>query len=252
MLEPASIQPSSVTPAKLTVVPHRYRDAIDRKTRYLFFKRIFDILFAIIFIAAVLSWLLPLLALLIKLSTRGSIFFSQKRVGFGGRSFTCYKLRTMVPNENADTLQAADNDKRITPIGRFLRKSNMDEFPQFFNVIKGDMSIVGPRPHMLADCNYFSSVLPGYKFRNMVRPGLTGLAQIKGYHGPTESRDGIWMRFHWDRFYITHIGFLLDMSIILRTIGQRVAALIRMPFPDPKKNRKKYCPVNSYAEAGHR
>jgi putative colanic acid biosynthesis UDP-glucose lipid carrier transferase len=228
MLEHASISHSSLVPAKLTVVPHRRRDQIDRRRGFLAFKRFFDIVFSIVFIATVLSWLLPVLALLIRLSSRGPVFFFQKRIGFGGRSFTCYKLRTMIPNDDADVLQAADNDNRITGIGRFLRKTNMDEFPQFFNVIKGDMSIVGPRPHMYADCRYFSSLIPGYKFRNMVRPGLTGLAQIKGYHGPAGTRNGIWMRYHWDSFYIIHLSFLMDLKIIFQTIAQRIVALIEL------------------------
>jgi putative colanic acid biosynthesis UDP-glucose lipid carrier transferase len=227
MLEPAPIPPSLI-PAKLTVVPRRYRDQVDRKRGYLAFKRFFDTVFSIVFIVTVLTWLLPILAILIKLTSRGPVFFAQKRIGLGGRSFTCYKLRTMIPNDDADILQAADNDKRITRIGRFLRKTNMDEFPQFFNVVTGDMSIVGPRPHMYADCTYFSSLVPGYKSRNMVRPGLTGLAQIKGYHGPARNREGIWMRYQWDTFYITHMSFLMDLKIIFKTVYQRMAAIISL------------------------
>ncbi|MBV9986090.1 MAG: sugar transferase [Chitinophagaceae bacterium] len=190
-------------------------------------KRGFDIAFSIVFVLCILSWLLPLLALLIRLSSKGPVFFVQKRIGFGGKSFSCYKLRTMVINADADRVQATENDKRITRLGWFLRKSNMDEFPQFFNVLKGDMSIVGPRPHMYADCHHFSELLPGYKFRNMVKPGLTGLAQVKGFHGPTATRHCILMRYHWDHYYIRNIGWRLDTGILLHTIWQRFWSVTR-------------------------
>jgi putative colanic acid biosynthesis UDP-glucose lipid carrier transferase len=133
----------------------------------------------------------------------------------------------MVVNEEADTLQASENDNRVTRLGWFLRKSNMDEFPQFFNILKGNMSVIGPRPHMYSDCRKFSLMLPGYKFRNMVKPGLTGLAQVKGYHGPTTTRNCILMRYHWDNYYIHHIGWLLDSKIILYTVGQRIIAIVK-------------------------
>ena len=185
----------------------------------------FDSLVSSLFIVGIFSWLLPLLGILIKRGSRGPVFFLQKRSGRGGRSFTCYKLRTMIINAEADTLQASENDIRITRIGWFLRKSNLDEFPQFFNVFLGSMSLVGPRPHMYADCKNFAAVLPGYKFRTMVKPGLTGLAQIKGYHGPTATWNSILMRYHWDNYYIQHIGFLFDCKIIYRTVVQRVYAI---------------------------
>jgi putative colanic acid biosynthesis UDP-glucose lipid carrier transferase len=173
MIDNAPISASRFIPT-LSVVRSsvRLRDQIDQKKLFFFLKRIFDIAFSAIFIIGILSWLLPLLAILIRLSSKGPVFFLQKRIGFGGRSFTCYKFRTMVQNEEADLLQASENDKRVTRLGWFLRKSNIDEFPQFFNVLKGDMSIVGPRPHMYTDCHHFSMLLPGYKFRNMVKPGL--------------------------------------------------------------------------------
>lgn len=228
MIDNANISSAQILSHRLTLVRpvSRLRDQIDRKRAYLICKRFFDILFSLAFIVCVLSWLLPVLSLLIKLTSKGPVFFLQKRIGRGGKSFTCYKLRTMVVNPDADILQASENDCRVTALGWFLRESNMDEFPQFLNVLKGDMSMIGPRPHMFADCKKFSALLPGYKFRNMVKPGLTGLAQIKGYHGPTTTRNCILLRYHWDNYYIRHIGFLLDCKIILYTIVQRLFALV--------------------------
>lgn len=228
MIHNAPITATDIPSSKPTLVAlsQRQRDQVDSKSVYLFFKRLGDIVFASIFIMLVLSWLLPILAILIRLSSRGPVFFLQKRIGFGGRSFTCYKLRTMIVNTEADTRQASEQDDRVTAIGQFLRKTNMDEFPQFFNVLKGDMSVIGPRPHMYADCRLFATILPGYKFRNMVRPGITGLAQVKGYHGPTTTRNCILMRYHWDNYYIRHMGIALDLQVIFMTIFQRLVAMV--------------------------
>jgi putative colanic acid biosynthesis UDP-glucose lipid carrier transferase len=228
MIDNASISAIHIE-SKLTVVPAitRYRAPIDRKKNYLIIKRIFDVVFSFCFILFILSWLMPILAVILKLTSKGPVFFLQKRTGFGGRSFTCYKLRTMVMNGEADSKQATENDSRITAFGRFLRKSNIDEFPQFFNILKGDMSVIGPRPHMYKDCRAFSELLPDYKFRNMVRPGLTGLAQIKGYHGPTHSRNCILLRYHWDNYYIHHIGLILDTKIVMYTLVQRFAVMAK-------------------------
>jgi putative colanic acid biosynthesis UDP-glucose lipid carrier transferase len=154
-----------------------FRTCIDSKRIYFIGKRIFDLAFSSLFVVAILSWVLPVIALLIKLDSRGPVFFLQKRTGKGGKSFVCYKFRTMVVNSEADRWPALKNDKRITRVGKFLRDYNLDEFPQFFNVLLGSMSIVGPRPHMIVDCNKFSSVVPRYKLRNFVKPGITGLAR---------------------------------------------------------------------------
>jgi putative colanic acid biosynthesis UDP-glucose lipid carrier transferase len=227
MTEPAIVPvlPSPVPAMVLVSRVKRERDCIDRKKNYLIFKRAFDILFSILFIAGVLSWLLPLLCILIKIRMGGPVFFLQKRVGLGGKTFTCFKLRTMVLNNEADILQAWNNDHRITGIGRFLRRTNLDELPQFFNILIGDMSLIGPRPHMHADCNRFASIIPGYRARNMVRPGLTGLAQIKGYHGPTITRDDVCMRFYWDKQYIHQAGLWVDLKIVFTTFFQCLIAL---------------------------
>ncbi|MCW3088667.1 MAG: hypothetical protein JWQ78_2053, partial [Sediminibacterium sp.] len=232
MIDNVHISALQRTVPRLVIVKgaERQRAVIDRKRNYFFAKRAFDILFSAVFILGVLSWLLPLMALLIKLTSRGPVFFLQKRIGRGGRSFTCYKLRTMYVNAGSDTQQAAEKDERVTSAGWFLRESNIDEFPQFLNVLQGSMSVVGPRPHMYADCRYFGSVVPGYKFRNMVRPGLTGLAQVKGYHGPTTSDDSILMRSKWDNYYIRNIGWMLDCTIVFRTIFQRMSAIAKFLF----------------------
>jgi putative colanic acid biosysnthesis UDP-glucose lipid carrier transferase len=199
-----------------------FRRYIDSKKAYFISKRILDIFVSLTFIILVLSWLIPLTALLIKLDSRGPIFFKQKRVGRGGRSFYCYKFRTMVMNNDADKKQATEDDQRITKVGKYLRKSNLDEFPQFFNVLIGDMSIVGPRPHMHADCGSFSAIIPGYKFRNLVKPGITGMAQVKGYHGRVITTVCIFRRYQWDAYYIRNASLFLDLRIIFRTAAQRI------------------------------
>ncbi len=186
---------------------------------YFLAKRTFDLIVSFLVILCVLSWLLPLLALLIILDSGMPVFFLQKRVGRGGRLFTCYKLRTMVPNKEADERAALEYDSRITRLGRLLRRTSLDELPQFFNVLAGSMSIVGPRPHMITDCRFFASVIAGYAFRNHVRPGITGLAQVKGFHGPVSEIGNIFGRYQWDAFYIRHAGFLLDLRIIRRTLA---------------------------------
>ncbi len=203
----------------------RSRSYIDDKKGYFIFKRIFDIIMSLLIIATILSWLLLLLALLIKLDSRGPVFFLQKRVGRGGRSFLCYKFRSMIFNVEADKKQAVENDHRITRLGKFLRKSNLDELPQFFNVLKGEMSIVGPRPHMYADCNRFSAQVPAYKLRNLIRPGITGLAQIKGFSGPAINFEEIFRRYQWDAYYVRAANFWLDLKIIRKTIYQHMNSL---------------------------
>jgi putative colanic acid biosynthesis UDP-glucose lipid carrier transferase len=193
-------------------------DVPDPKKSYLLFKRSFDILLAIFFIIGILSWLLPLMALLVKRDSRGPVFFLQKRVGKGGREFTCFKLRTMVVNRQADECPATEDDVRITRFGRLLRRSHLDELPQLFNVFLGSMSIVGPRPYMPADCQKFSTMIPGHDYRNFVKPGITGLAQVKGLHGPKTDFKTIFWRYQWDAFYVRNADFLLDLRILRRTV----------------------------------
>lgn len=209
------------------------RHYVDEKPKYFFFKRLFDIVFSLTMIVGVLSWLTPLLALLIKLDSKGSVFFVQRRVGKGGRIFRCIKFRSMVSNDNANELQAQRNDTRITRLGKFLRFTNLDEFPQFFNVLIGEMSVVGPRPHMITDCNQFSKVVAGYKFRNMVKPGITGLSQVKGYRGPAQDFATIFRRFEFDAFYVRNASFGLDFRIIRQTTGQFAYSVLRRRLPIP-------------------
>lgn len=188
------------------------------RKRYLFFKRGFDIAFSLVVILAILSWLVPLVSLAIFLESGGSVFFRQKRVGKGGKLFYVIKFRTMRPNAEADERPAVRDDDRITGLGKFLRLANIDELPQFFNVLWGQMSVIGPRPHMITDCIRFSFVISSYSFRNLVRPGITGWAQVKGYHGPTADYDSIIQRYYWDAMYISKASALLDGKIITKTV----------------------------------
>jgi putative colanic acid biosynthesis UDP-glucose lipid carrier transferase len=201
------------------------RSYIDRRRHYLYAKRVFDIVASLIAIVFIFSWLFPILWLLIKLDSRGPVFFVQKRVGFLGRSFPCLKFRTMYVNSEANSKQATENDPRITRMGRFLRHSNLDEIPQFINVLAGHMSIVGPRPHMYRDCVDFSRAVDSYKFRNLMKPGITGLAQVKGYRGPAQSFEKIFRRYQWDAFYIRNATFWLDLRIVHRTAIQTLSHL---------------------------
>jgi putative colanic acid biosynthesis UDP-glucose lipid carrier transferase len=181
-------------------------------------KRILDVIISGILILALLSWQIPLLYLLIRLTSKGPLFFIQKRVGYKGKIFNCLKFRTMYVNNQADTLEAGLNDERITPIGRWLRKTLIDEVPQLLNVFVGDMSIVGPRPHMLLHHKKFASLIPDYHERHNVKPGITGLAQIKGFHGLLEDDYSIYGRTRLDLFYVRKNCTWLDIKILSRTI----------------------------------
>lgn len=203
------------------------------RKRYLFFKRGFDIFFSAIIITVILSWLLPLLAILIKLDSGGPVFFRQKRIGRNGKAFYCIKFRTMTVNEEADERPAAINDDRITRVGKIMRYTNIDELPQFFNIILGDMSVVGPRPHMINDCIRFSFVISSYSFRNLVRPGITGWAQVNGYHGPTTNYDSIINRYYWDAMYVGNLNALLDIKIIVKTLAFAFKNTGRVLFNKP-------------------
>lgn len=202
------------------------RGYINQRHNYLLAKRIFDVTVSIFVLVFVFSWLFPILYMLIKLDSRGPVFFVQKRVGFLGRSFPCLKFRTMQVNAEANTKQATDDDPRITRMGRFLRNSNLDEIPQFLNVLAGHMSIVGPRPHMYKDCANFSRVVDSYKFRSLMKPGITGLAQVKGYRGPAQSFDKIFRRYQWDTFYVRNANFWLDLRIVHYTAMQTLSYLL--------------------------
>jgi putative colanic acid biosynthesis UDP-glucose lipid carrier transferase len=199
-----------------------YRELLTNRKRFLIYKRVLDVTFSFLVVVFILSWLFPIIALLIKLTSKGPVFFVQKRVGFLGKSFNCIKFRTMVVNREANTKQAVENDPRITKIGYFLRISNIDELPQFFNVLMGQMSIVGPRPHMHSDCNDFSKLIANYKFRTIAKPGITGLAQVKGCRGPVKDDQCIFRRFQWDSFYVRNQDYKLEARIIGLTIASTI------------------------------
>ncbi|HTI90824.1 MAG TPA: undecaprenyl-phosphate glucose phosphotransferase [Puia sp.] len=181
-------------------------------------KRIFDILFSLFVIIFILSWLTPILAILIKLNSRGPVFFVQPRSGKDNRKFNCYKFRTLSVNREAHTKQVTRNDSRITPLGKFLRKSNLDELPQFVNVLKGDMSIVGPRPHMLAHTESFSRLQDQYMVRHFVKPGVTGWAQVNGFRGEIKEPDELRHRIEHDIWYMENWSLWLDLRIIFLTV----------------------------------
>lgn len=183
-----------------------------------FIKRTFDIVFSLIIILGLLSWLTPLLAILITLESKGPVFFRQTRNGIDNREFYCYKFRSMAPNKNADDIQATKNDMRITKIGRFIRRTSIDELPQFYNVLFGTMSVVGPRPHMVKHTNEYAASVDKYMVRHFVKPGITGLAQVRGYRGEIETENDIQNRIKFDIFYIENWSIFLDFKIMVQTV----------------------------------
>jgi Undecaprenyl-phosphate glucose phosphotransferase len=185
-------------------------------------KRTFDIIFSLIILIFVASWLFPIIALLVRLDSPGPVFFRQKRSGRGNQDFWCWKFRTMYVNGESHIKQAVRNDSRITPVGRILRKTNLDELPQFFNVLLGNMSVVGPRPHMLAHTEEYSKVIDKYMMRHHVKPGVTGLAQAKGYRGETINPQSMKNRIRVDTFYVENWSLLLDLKIIFMTISSMI------------------------------
>ena len=182
-----------------------------------FVKRVFDILFASSIIVFVLSWLTPIIAILIKLESKGPVFFKQSRNGFNYKEFDCYKFRSMTPNEDAHLHQATKGDMRITKMGAFIRKTSIDELPQFFNVLFGDMSVVGPRPHMVSHTNLYARKVDKFMVRHFVKPGITGLAQVSGMRGEIEEDKDIINRVKYDIFYIENWSLLLDIKIVIQT-----------------------------------
>lgn len=184
-------------------------------------KRTFDILFAGIFMIFSPIIFIPV-AIAIKASSPGPIFFKQKRTGYQGKEFLCYKFRTMKVNVDADKLQATANDPRKTKIGDFMRRTSIDELPQFINVLKGDMSIVGPRPHMLKHTEDYTKLVDQYMVRHMVRPGITGWAQVNGFRGETKYLWQMQGRVERDVWYIEHWNFLLDLKIIAKTVTNAI------------------------------
>lgn len=181
-------------------------------------KRLFDIVFSLVVSVCVLLWLIPLLGLAIKLSSPGPILFVQLRTGRNGRQFRCFKLRTMVIRKDVVFQQATKDDPRVTKLGKLLRKTNMDELPQFLNVLMGDMSLVGPRPHPIPlDAQHWHT-MPRYTERYSVKPGITGLAQVRGCRGETDTFMKMAHRVRLDRWYIANRSFGFDLKICWWTI----------------------------------
>ena len=181
-------------------------------------KRLFDLLFSVICIVFLFTWLFPILIILVKLSSKGPIFFVQERSGINNRIFKCIKFRSMKVNRNADIKQATADDSRITGIGKFLRKTYLDELPQFFNVFMGQMSVVGPRPHMLKHTEIYSELIKYYMTRLYVKPGITGWAQVSGYRGETDELWKMEKRVEFDMTYIENWTFFWDLKIIWHTL----------------------------------
>ncbi len=181
-------------------------------------KRIFDLCFTIILFFTVLIWLMPLLIILIKLDSKGPAIYKQLRAGKRNHPFKCLKFRTMVLDDDAEFVQATLNDPRVTRLGKLLRKTSLDEFPQFINVLKGEMSVVGPRPHPFKLNDDFAQKLRQLNSRHYVKPGVTGLAQCRGYRGETKNILEMKHRIVLDRFYVENWSLLFDIEIIFKTV----------------------------------
>ncbi|MEW6701260.1 MAG: undecaprenyl-phosphate glucose phosphotransferase [Bacteroidota bacterium] len=203
------------------------RDEPLAEIQWRFIKRIFDIFFTIVVMFLLLIWLIPLIVFLVKLSSRGPIFFVQDRIGFKNKKFRCYKFRSMYINQDRREKvfnPIVENDPRVTKIGKFLRSSNLDELPQFWNILKGEMSIVGPRPHAVSFHQEYIRYFDAIKLRHLVKPGLTGWAQVNGLRGdavdPVENRKRTIKKIEYDIWYIENWNFWLDIQIILLTVWQ--------------------------------
>jgi putative colanic acid biosynthesis UDP-glucose lipid carrier transferase len=180
-------------------------------------KRIFDVIFSLLVIILLLSWLIPILAILIKLESKGPVFFKQGRPGLDEEEFNCFKFRSMQLNGSTEK-EASKNDPRVTKIGKFMRKTSIDELPQFFNVLFGEMSVVGPRPHLWSQNKAYSNRIKKYMVRHYVKPGITGLAQVKGFRGEIETEEDMVNRIKLDVFYIENWSMVLDIKIIAQTL----------------------------------
>lgn len=188
-------------------------------TENFYIKRVFDIFFSLFICVFLLSWLIPILWVFVKLESKGPLIFKQEREGLNGYKFVCYKFRSMKINDLSDQVHATKNDERVTKIGAFLRKTSMDELPQFFNVLLGDMSVVGPRPHLESFSVEYQKEVDDYLKRHIVKPGITGLAQVSGYRGEIRKKLDIKNRIRLDIFYIENWSFFLDIKIIIKTVS---------------------------------
>ena len=190
------------------------------------FKRIFDLMFSSVILLMIAWWLFPLMWIIIRSDSKGPLFFVQRRNKKNGRVFKCFKFRTMVVNSEADLTPAHDNDQRITSVGKWLRKYHVDEFPQFINVLIGDMSVVGPRPHMIIDNLIYFNRIHRYDARHRVKPGITGLAQVAGFDGRVSNIDEMEQRVQLDLLYARHWSMTKDILIIRQTIRKVLQAEI--------------------------
>ncbi|MDC0145570.1 sugar transferase, partial [bacterium] len=181
-------------------------------------KRIFDFLFSFLFIIFIYWWVYLIVFFLIKAQSKGPILFKQERVGLDGEIFNCYKFRTMHIDDTNSKILTKIGDVRIFPFGKFMRKTNIDEFPQFLNVLIGNMSVVGPRPHMLSEDKILADKIEKYRMRRWTKPGITGFAAIQGFRGGTESMDLMQKRINLDVRYIEKWSFWLDLKICYLTI----------------------------------
>lgn len=186
-------------------------------------KRFFDLLFSVLFFIFIGSWLLPLLALIVKITSKGPVFFKQMRWGLSNEQIVCYKFRSMVIDSNdidssGNYAQAIFNDPRVTKLGKFLRKTSLDELPQFWNVLIGNMSVIGPRPHPVPLNMASIETVENYMLRHIVKPGISGWAQVNGYRGETKSLDDMQKRVDHDLYYIHRWNLFFDVQIVLQTI----------------------------------
>ena len=180
-------------------------------------KRGFDVVFSVLVIVFLLSWIIPVLAVFIKLESKGPVFFKQGRPGLDEEEFFCYKFRSMHINKTTES-EASKNDPRVTKTGKFMRKTSIDELPQFLNVLLGDMSVVGPRPHLWSQNKAYATKIKKYMVRHYVKPGITGLAQVKGFRGEIETDEDMINRIKLDVFYIENWSIIMDLKIIVQTV----------------------------------
>jgi putative colanic acid biosynthesis UDP-glucose lipid carrier transferase len=206
--------------ANVQAVPIRVEPLEDMVNRAV--KRLFDMVFASLVIVFILSWLFPIIYFLIKMESPGPVFFIQTRSGLNNIPFNCFKFRSMRINKDSDSVQATKGDSRITKLGAFLRKTSLDELPQFFNVLMGNMSVVGPRPHMLSHTEQYSQLIDQFMVRHFIKPGITGWAQVTGYRGETKTVDAMLGRVEADVWYMENWSFMLDLKIILMTVFKSV------------------------------
>lgn len=201
----------------LSLRPEPLRSPFNR-----FFKRLFDIIVSAAFLCTLFPIIWLVVAIIIKATMPGPVFFKQKRSGLNGEEFYCYKFRSMKVNDEADTVQATKHDPRKTRWGEIMRHYNIDELPQFYNVLIGDMSVVGPRPHMLLHTEQYSKLIDKYMVRHFVKPGVTGWSQVMGFRGETKNLEDMENRIRGDIFYVEHWNIELDLFIVYKTVANMI------------------------------